>query len=75
MTTSSNLRALIAEDEPILAAALQQALQRLWPELQIVASVDKGQAMVEQTPKLNGRTSYSSISRCLAKTDSKQPRN
>jgi DNA-binding LytR/AlgR family response regulator len=45
----SNLRALIAEDEPILAAALLQALQRLWPELQIVASVDNGQAVVEQT--------------------------
>ncbi|WP_211470233.1 LytR/AlgR family response regulator transcription factor [Collimonas humicola] len=51
MTTSSNLRALIAEDEPILAAALLQALQRLWPELQIVASVDNGQAVVEQTLK------------------------
>ncbi|AEK60987.1 LytR/AlgR family response regulator transcription factor [Collimonas fungivorans] len=49
MTNSSNLRALIAEDEPILAAALQQALQRLWPELQIIASVDNGQAVVEQT--------------------------
>jgi len=49
MTTPSNLRALIAEDEPILAAALKQALQRLWPELQIIASVDNGQAVVEQT--------------------------
>jgi DNA-binding LytR/AlgR family response regulator len=51
MTTPSNLRALIAEDEPILAAALLQALQRLWPELQIIASVDNGQAVVEQTLK------------------------
>jgi DNA-binding LytR/AlgR family response regulator len=51
MTTPSHLRALIAEDEPILAAALLQALQRLWPELQIVASVDNGQAVVEQTLK------------------------
>ncbi|PFH08361.1 DNA-binding LytR/AlgR family response regulator [Collimonas sp. PA-H2] len=51
MTTPSNLRALIAEDEPILAAALLQALQRLWPELQIVASVDNGLAVVEQTLK------------------------
>ncbi|AIY42811.1 Transcriptional regulator protein [Collimonas arenae] len=49
MTTPSNLRALIAEDEPILAAALRQALERLWPELQIIASVDNGQAVVEQT--------------------------
>lgn len=51
MTTPPNLRALIAEDEPILAAALLQALQRLWPELQIIASVDNGQAVVEQTLK------------------------
>ncbi|HWW99320.1 LytTR family DNA-binding domain-containing protein [Collimonas sp.] len=51
MTTPSNLRALIAEDEPILAAALLQALQRLWPELQVIASVDNGQAVVEQTLK------------------------
>lgn len=51
MTTPSNLRALIAEDEPILAAALLQALQRLWPELQIIASVDNGLAVVEQTLK------------------------
>ncbi len=33
MTTSSNFRHLIAEDEPIMAAALRKALQRLWPEL------------------------------------------
>ncbi|MGK5020394.1 LytR/AlgR family response regulator transcription factor [Janthinobacterium sp. LB2P10] len=35
-------RALIAEDEPILAAALAHALQRLWPELDIVASCPNG---------------------------------
>jgi DNA-binding LytR/AlgR family response regulator len=49
MTPSSKLRALIAEDEPILAAALVQALQRLWPALQIIASVANGQAVIEQT--------------------------
>ncbi|KAB8063640.1 LytR/AlgR family response regulator transcription factor [Janthinobacterium violaceinigrum] len=35
-------RALIAEDEPILAAALAHALQRLWPELDIVATCPNG---------------------------------
>jgi DNA-binding LytR/AlgR family response regulator len=35
-------RALIAEDEPILAATLTQALQRLWPQLQIVATCGNG---------------------------------
>ncbi|MEO6919444.1 MAG: LytTR family DNA-binding domain-containing protein [Collimonas sp.] len=48
-TNPSELRALIAEDEPILAAALKHALQKLWPELQIVASVENGVAVVEQT--------------------------
>ncbi len=51
MTTSSNFRHLVAEDEPIMAAALRKALQRLWPELQSVASDDNGQDTVEQTLK------------------------
>lgn len=41
-------RALIAEDEPILAQVLLQSLQRLWPELHIAAMVDNGPAAVEQ---------------------------
>jgi DNA-binding LytR/AlgR family response regulator len=36
------LRALIAEDEPILAATLAQSLQRLWPGLEIVATCPHG---------------------------------
>lgn len=40
--TSPSPRALIAEDEPILAAALAHALQRLWPELDIVATCPNG---------------------------------
>lgn len=35
--------ALIAEDEPLLAAGLQADLARLWPELQIVAMAGDGQ--------------------------------
>jgi len=38
--------ALIAEDEPLLAAALQQALQRAWPELQVLAVAPHGHAAV-----------------------------
>lgn len=34
--------ALIAEDEPLLAAALQAELARLWPDLQVLASVGDG---------------------------------
>jgi DNA-binding LytR/AlgR family response regulator len=40
-------RALIAEDEPLLAANLQAELERLWPALEIVANVRHGAAAVE----------------------------
>lgn len=41
-------RALIAEDEPILAATLARILQKLWPELEIVATAANGVVAVEQ---------------------------
>ena len=37
-----NIRALIAEDEPILAATLQHTLARLWPDLEVVATCPNG---------------------------------
>ena len=40
--------ALIAEDEPLLAAALQHELKQAWPELKIVASVGDGASAVAQ---------------------------
>ena len=40
-------RALIAEDEPLLAVSLQAALAEAWPELQIVAVVANGPAAIE----------------------------
>ena len=43
-----SIRALIAEDEPILAATLVRSLQRLWPELEIVGTAPNGVAAVEQ---------------------------
>ena len=46
--TSTSPRALIAEDEPILAAALTHALQRLWPELDIVATCPNGVEALRQ---------------------------
>ena len=42
-----NASALIAEDEPLLAANLQAELARAWPALQIVANVRHGAAAVE----------------------------
>ncbi|HEY2927740.1 LytR/AlgR family response regulator transcription factor [Piscinibacter sp.] len=44
-----NASALIAEDEPLLAANLQAELARLWPQLRIVASVGDGEAALQQT--------------------------
>jgi len=40
--------ALIAEDEPLLAAALRQELARAWPELAIAATVGDGLSAVRQ---------------------------
>ena len=42
-----NASALIAEDEPLLAANLQAELARAWPELQIVANVRHGAVALE----------------------------
>lgn len=47
-TTPRTVRALIAEDEPILAAVLARSLQRLWPELEILGAAPNGLAAVEQ---------------------------
>jgi DNA-binding LytR/AlgR family response regulator len=47
MNAARPIRALIAEDEPILAAVLVQALQRLWPELEIAGTAPNGLAAVE----------------------------
>lgn len=48
MNAHRPVRALIAEDEPILAAVLAQSLQRLWPGLEIAATAPNGLAAVEQ---------------------------
>ena len=39
--------AIVAEDEPILRAQLEKKLRALWPELEIVASVEDGAAALE----------------------------
>ena len=40
--------ALIAEDEPLLAAALRAELAKAWPELQVLATAGDGLSAVEQ---------------------------
>src|SRR5574337_635597 len=44
--------ALIAEDEPLLAAALRHELQQAWPELHIAASVGDGLSAVREALRL-----------------------
>ena len=44
--------ALIAEDEPLLAQALQAELARAWPGLRVLASVGDGASAVAQALKL-----------------------
>ena len=46
-------RALIAEDEPLLAAALQQALAAEWPQLHVEAVVGDGLSAVQQALALH----------------------
>jgi DNA-binding LytR/AlgR family response regulator len=41
------LRALIADDEPLLRERLREHLRRLWPELEIVAEARNGREAVE----------------------------
>ncbi len=43
-----NPRALIAEDEPLLAESLRKELVLLWPELEVVALVGDGESAVVQ---------------------------
>jgi DNA-binding LytR/AlgR family response regulator len=45
---TANPTALIAEDEPLLAAALRAELAKVWPELSVVASVGDGASAVAQ---------------------------
>lgn len=46
-STSPAPRALIAEDEPLLAQSLQQALAKAWPELQIAGIAEDGQSAAQ----------------------------
>lgn len=48
----TNATALIAEDEPLLASGLRADLARLWPRLQVVATVGDGAQAVEQALRL-----------------------
>ena len=51
-TFTARFTALIAEDEPLLAQALQAELARAWPTLTVVASVGDGASAVAQALSL-----------------------
>jgi DNA-binding LytR/AlgR family response regulator len=54
--------ALIAEDEPLIAAALQRELVAAWPELRIAAIVDNGHDAIEQIAALQPDVAFLDIS-------------
>jgi CheY-like chemotaxis protein len=54
-------RCLIAEDEPLLAAALRADLARLWPELQVAAVVGDGLSALTQTLALRPQICFFDI--------------
>ena len=58
--------ALIAEDEPLLAAGLQAELARLWPALQVAAVVGDGASAVDAGTGRSSPTCASSTSACRA---------
>lgn len=79
-----NARALIAEDEPVLAAVLAQALERLWPQLQIVATCANGIEAIEQARalkpevlfvdiKMPGKTGLEAVEELAESWDAVQP--
>jgi DNA-binding LytR/AlgR family response regulator len=43
----ANPTAIIAEDEPILREQLEAKLRKIWPELEVIASVEDGAAALE----------------------------
>ena len=53
--------ALIAEDEPLLAAALQTELARAWPELRVLATVGDGLSAVRQALALSPQVLFFDI--------------
>ena len=53
--------ALIAEDEPLLAAALQAELAQLWPALRIAATVGDGASAVAQALSLEPNVCFLDI--------------
>lgn len=78
------IRALIAEDEPVLATVLATSLKRLWPELDIVAicpngidALDKALALVPDVLfvdiKMPGKTGLEAVEELAEMWDAARP--
>jgi DNA-binding LytR/AlgR family response regulator len=55
------MKALIADDEPLLAIALKSALAEAWPELEIAAVVPNGLQAVEAAERLKPEVAFLDI--------------
>jgi DNA-binding LytR/AlgR family response regulator len=55
------LRALIAEDEPLLARSLEDALAAAWPELEIAATAANGVEALEVAERLRPQVAFLDI--------------
>jgi len=56
------MRALIADDEPLLRAELRDALERLWPALDVIAEVPDGRRAVSVALELRPEVVFLDIS-------------
>lgn len=56
------MRALIADDEPLLRAELREALERLWPALDVIAEVSDGRRAVGVALELRPEVVFLDIS-------------
>jgi DNA-binding LytR/AlgR family response regulator len=54
-------RAIIAEDEPVLAMELAEHLGRLWPELEVAARVEDGIAAVQAVERFHPQVAFLDI--------------
>jgi DNA-binding LytR/AlgR family response regulator len=59
--SATNPTCIIADDEPLLAAALRKELTTLWPELEVVKIVSNGSAAIAAIQELNPSIAFLDI--------------
>jgi DNA-binding LytR/AlgR family response regulator len=58
MTTPMHPRALIAEDEPLLAAEIREELARAWPQLEVAAVTHDGHAAIAAAERFKPEVAF-----------------